>query len=148
MRLQLIPKPAMNLPTTLQTPTPQSVHALVHGFYAGVRADPLLGPVFENALQDRWEAHLARMVDFWSTVLLGSKSFRGDVFRKHMALQGVTPAHFAAWVRLWELHTARLFAPDAAHDLQVAAHGIARQLFTGYFGAPPDFAEPADHAHT
>lgn len=127
-------------------PSVQSLTALVHGFYADVRADPLLGPVFEGALRDRWEPHLARMVDFWSTVALGSKTFRGNVFSKHMALPGVTPAHFAAWVRLWGEHTTRLFAPDVALELQSAAHGIARNLFHGYFGSRPVFASSGDAA--
>ena len=121
-------------------PSTASLTALVHGFYADVRADPLLGPVFEEALRDRWEPHLARMVDFWSTVAMGSKSFSGNVFGKHMALSGVTPAHFAAWVRLWEHHTNALFAPDVAQELQITAHGIARNLFYGYFGVRPDFS--------
>ena len=135
----------------LAAPTTTSLTELVHRFYADVRADPLLGPVFEEALHDRWEAHLARMVDFWSTVALGSKSFRGNVMTKHMALQGVTPAHFAAWVRLWGEHTNRLFAPEVAHGLQTAAHGIARNLFQGYFGSRPAFIgddpERAAHVH-
>ena len=121
-------------------PTVQSLTELVHSFYADVRADPLLSPVFEEALRDRWEPHLARMVDFWSTVALGSKRFRGNVFTKHMALQGVTPAHFAAWVRLWGEHTNRVFTPEVAQELQLAAHGIARNLFQGYFGTQPTFA--------
>ena len=109
------------LPTSLRrAPSTESLTELVHSFYADVRADALLGPVFEAALHDRWEPHLARMVDFWSTVALGSKSFRGNVFTKHMALTGVTPDHFAAWVRLWGQHTERLFAPEVAHELQAA----------------------------
>ena len=124
-------------------PNVESLTALVHGFYADVRADALLGPVFDAALHDRWEPLLARMVDFWSTVALGSKSFKGNVFAKHMALTGVTPAHFAAWVRLWGEHTGRLFAPEVAQGLQVAAHGIARNLFQGYFGSKPVFAQSA-----
>ena len=134
-------------------PSAQSLTALVHGFYADVRADALLGPVFDAALHNRWEAHLARMVDFWSTVALGSKSFKGNVFTKHMALTGVTPAHFAAWVRLWGEHTERRFAPEVAQGLQVAAHGIARNLFQGYFGSKPVFAQSAaaedgvEHGH-
>ncbi len=127
----------------LGLPSPETLAALVHGFYADVRADPLLGPVFEDALGDRWEPHLARMVDFWSTVALGSKRFSGNVFAKHMALQGVTPAHFAAWVRLWGEHTERLFEPDVARELQATAHGIARNLFQGYFGTRPVFAADA-----
>ncbi|NMM79917.1 globin [Acidovorax sp. SRB_14] len=129
--------------TARRAPSAESLTALVHGFYADVRADALLGPVFEEALRDRWEPHLARMVDFWSTVALGSKRFSGNVFAKHMALEGVTPAHFAAWVRLWGEHTERLFEPDVARELQATAHGIARNLFQGYFGTRPVFAADA-----
>ena len=126
-------------------PTRENLATLVHGFYADVRADPLLGPVFERTIGAHWDAHLARMVEFWSTVALGTRSYRGDVFGKHTALEGVTPAHFAAWVRLWALHTGRLFAPDVARDLQAVAHGMARNLFRGLFGQLPDFA--GAHAH-
>jgi hemoglobin len=134
--------PAPTAPDTKAAlaPDADSIALLVHGFYADVRNDPLLGPVFEKALHGRWDAHLQRLVDFWSTVALGTRSFKGDVFGKHMALEGITPAHFAAWVRLWQHHTSRLFAPEVACDLQVAAHGIARNLFRGYFGSDPAFA--------
>lgn len=128
-------------PATRRGPvTRERLSTLVHAFYADVRADVLLGPVFEAALAERWEPHLARMVEFWSTVALGSKSFSGNVFGKHMALADVTPAHFAAWVRLWGDHTGRLFEADDARELQVVAHGIARNLFQGYFGTRPTFA--------
>ncbi|GKS95514.1 group III truncated hemoglobin [Acidovorax sp. SUPP2825] len=116
---------------------------LVHGFYADVRADVLLGPVFDAALQDRWEPHLARMVDFWSTVALGSRRYRRNVLARHGALEGVTPAHFAAWVGLWQQHTERRFAPEVAHSLQQAAHGVARALFRKCFGHLPAFDMPA-----
>lgn len=134
--------PLQNAPV----PSVETITLLVHGFYADVRGDPLLGPVFNEALHDRWDAHLARLVDFWSTVALGTRSFRGNVFGKHMELEGVTPAHFAAWVGLWQRHTDRLFAPDVARELQVVAHGIARNLFRGYFGNDPAFPAPqAEH---
>ncbi|AVO42932.1 group III truncated hemoglobin [Simplicispira suum] len=120
--------------------TRERLSELVHTFYADVRADTLLGPVFEQALAERWEPHLERMVEFWSTVALGTKSFSGNVFGKHMALSGVTPSHFTAWVRLWGEHTERLFDPDVARELQFTAHGIARNLFLGYFGERPTFA--------
>ena len=134
-------------PTPNAAPSVETITALVHGFYADVRQDPLLGPVFEQALYGRWDVHLQRMVDFWSTVALGTRSFSGNVFGKHMALEGVTPAHFAAWVALWKKHTEQLFAPDVARDLQVAAHGIARNLFRGYFGSDPGFMERRPDAH-
>ena len=131
-------------PTSQLTPSVESITQLVHGFYGDVRRDPLLGPVFDEALHGQWDAHLQRLVDFWSTGALGTRSFKGDVFGKHMALEGVTPAHFAAWVGLWQQHTSRLFAPEVARDLQVAAHGIARNLFRGYFGNDPGFVQPRE----
>ena len=118
----------------LRAPTPESIAQLVHGFYADVRRDPLLGPVFENALYGQWDTHLQRLVDFWSSVALGTRSFKGDVFGKHMAVDGVAPEHFAVWLRLWGQHTERVFAPEVARELQTVAHGIARNLFRGYFG--------------
>ncbi len=131
----------------IATPDTASITRLVHGFYADVRRDPLLGPVFEAALQGRWEAHLARMVDFWSTVALGARSYRGNVVASHRPLDGVTPAHFAAWVRLWAEHTGRLFTPEVAQGLQQAAHGVARNLFRAMIGRLPDFAEGTGHRH-
>ncbi|UCU97809.1 group III truncated hemoglobin [Acidovorax radicis] len=139
--------PESTTPEPAAAPTLESITALVHGFYADVRQDALLGPVFEQALHGRWDAHLQRLVDFWSTVALGTRSFRGNVFGKHMALEGVTPAHFAAWVGLWQKHTQQLFAPDVARELQLAAHGIARNLFRGYFGSDPGFLEQRPDAH-
>ncbi len=118
---------------------------LVHGFYADVRVDALLGPVFEAALQGRWEAHLVRMVDFWSTVALDSQRYRANVLQRHGSLQGVTPAHFAAWVRLWQRHTEQRFTPEVAQPLQQAAHGVARALFKRCFGHAPPF--DAVHGH-
>ncbi len=129
------------LPGTERGPlSRERLSTLVHSFYADVRADPLLGPVFEQALAERWEPHLERMVEFWSTVALGSRSFTGNVFGKHMALSDVTPEHFTHWVQLWKKHTERLFEPEVSRDLQVTAHGIARNLFLGYFGVPPNFS--------
>ncbi len=54
------------------------ITALVHGFYAEVRADAQLGPLFDRAIEPHWDAHLARMVDFWSTVMLGARSERAQ----------------------------------------------------------------------
>lgn len=135
-------KTIVSQPTLASAPNAETIALLVHGFYDDVRNDPLLGPVFESALQGRWDAHLQRLIDFWGTVALGTRSFSGDVLGKHMALEDITPAHFAAWVGLWQKHTELHFAPDAARDLQRMAHRIARNIFRGYFGSDPGFAEP------
>lgn len=120
----------------------ESVSALVHDFYDGVRADPELGPLFDGVIGDHWEPHLARMVEFWSTVMLGSREFQGNVFGKHMALNGVTPGHFERWLALFEAAARRRFAPAVADEFVVNARRIAASLQYGFFGTVV-VAEPA-----
>jgi len=117
-----------------------AITTLVYRFYDEVRADPLLGPTFEAVLADRWATHLPRMVEFWSTLLLSSRSFSGNVFGKHMTLAGITPQHFERWLALWFATTARLFAAPVAGRLQTMALGIARNLHHGYFDDDAGFA--------
>ncbi|MDP1649252.1 MAG: hypothetical protein Q8M01_13775 [Rubrivivax sp.] len=73
------------------------------------------------------------------SVVLGSRSFNGNVFASHMAVSGVTPKHFHRWLRLWALHTQALFDRATARRLQAVASGIARQLCRGYFGNTAGF---------
>ena len=118
----------------------ESITRLVLRFYDGVRADALLGPSFDAVLAGRWATHLPRMVEFWSTLLIGTHSFSGNVYGKHMALDGITPRHFERWLELWFATTATLFAPPDASRMQQMAQGIARNLFRGYFNDDAAFA--------
>ena len=111
------------------------VAALVHTFYRDVRADELLGPLFDHAIGDDWGPHLSRMVDFWSTVFLGAHSFRGNVFGKHMDLGlRVRQEHFLRWLTLWSRATSSLFDMGIASELQDIAQRVARNLYYGFFG--------------
>jgi hemoglobin len=134
----------MTMNTAADTPidapvTRERLKQLVHSFYDDVRADEKLGPVFDGAIGDHWDTHLERMVEFWSTVMLGTRSFSGNVFGKHMALDGIEPDYFLRWITLWHKHTNRLFAPAFAAELQRTAMGIGRNLFHGFFGEFPSF---------
>ncbi len=113
---------------------PASIATLVHEFYDEVRADPVLQPVFDAAIGDNWTPHLDRMVDFWCTVMLGSRSFQGNVFGKHMLLNGVTPEHFMRWLALFEAAATRLFNPTDATEFKTVARRIAASLQYGFFG--------------
>ena len=119
----------------------KSLTLLVDRFYASVRADELLGPVFEPVLHDRWPAHLARMVDFWCASCKIERGFRGNVYDKHMVLPDMAPAHLARWLQLWRQHTEALFAPAAAARLQAVAVGVARVMHLGWFGELPSREE-------
>jgi hemoglobin len=112
----------------------ESITTLVHTFYDGVRADPELGPVFNNAIGEHWDHHLSRMVDFWSNVMLGVKGFQGNVFGKHMALQGVEAHYFERWLALFEATVDRLFDGEVADEFKIVARRIAHSLQYGFFG--------------
>lgn len=73
--------------------------ALVERFYARVRADALLGPVFAGVVTD-WDTHLARLTDFWCSVALREGSFHGNPMARHLPLP-IGNGHFDRW--LWML---------------------------------------------
>ncbi len=117
-----------------------SLRRLVDLFYARVRADPLIGPVFDSAVHD-WPAHLTLLGDFWSSVMLTSGRYKGQpvpAHRKHM--ERLTPAMFDRWLALWAETTDEMMVPAAAARLQAKAARIAESLQLALFfrmpGAP------------
>ncbi|WP_394780247.1 group III truncated hemoglobin [Undibacterium sp.] len=111
-----------------------SVTMLVHQFYDAVRADDGLHPIFNKVIGGNWAPHLERMVDFWSTVMLGTKEFQGNVYGKHMAINGVEPDHFSRWLQLFKETAYRLFDKEIADEFAQVAHRIASSLQFGFFG--------------
>src|SRR3546814_20468699 len=71
----------------------EMIHRLVHSFYAKVRADPTLGPVFDGVIGDRWDEHLPTMCDFWSSVTLTTARSKGSPMLAHVPLPRVPPPH-------------------------------------------------------
>ncbi|MGZ3181221.1 MAG: group III truncated hemoglobin [Telluria sp.] len=112
----------------------EGIRALVHQFYAKVLADEALAPIFLGAIGDHWDAHLERMVGFWSTVMLGTREFDGNVYGKHMQLGGVAPEHFRRWLAMFEETARELFADAHAEEFLIPARRIAGSLQYGYFG--------------
>ena len=112
----------------------ESITTLVHTFYDDVRADDMLGPVFNAAIGDHWETHLGRLVDFWCTAMLKTQPFQGNVFAKHMALSGIEPEHFRRWLALFEATAERLFDALTAAEFTLVARRIAASLQFGFFG--------------
>lgn len=129
------------------TATRDDLARLVDRFYADVFRDAALGPLFEPLAGERWPAHRDRMVDFWCTTLLRTRSFRGNVMDKHRALlPALQPGHFARWLTLWRRHVREQLAPADAAELFATACGIARNLHLGCYGSAPSFELDRDGA--
>jgi len=92
------------------------VSELVDTFYARVRQDPLLGPVFEAAIGDHWDAHLAKLKDFWSAIALGTRRYNGRPMPAHLRLKGISRAHFERWLGLFRETVDAVMPNPAAAD--------------------------------
>jgi hemoglobin len=114
----------------------EMIHQLVHGFYAKVRADETLGPIFNRAIGDNWDAHLEKMCAFWSSVMLTSGRYKGNPMVAHMRLKMVRPEHFQQWLALFRMAAHELFAPAIAQAFIIRAENIARSLQLGMFFKP------------
>jgi hemoglobin len=111
----------------------QGLSRLVGVFYARVREDPELGPIFNDAIAD-WPGHERKLVDFWHSVMLTSGRYKGNPMMKHLIHQArITPAHFQRWLALWNATTAELMSPEDAAVLQAKAARIGDSLQLALF---------------
>ena len=118
------------------------IERLVHGFYAKVRADSVLGPVFETRITD-WAPHLAQMCAFWSSVALMSGRYHGTPMVKHMQLT-VDAGHFDRWLELFEAAANELCPPAAAAHFVERARRIAASLELGIAGGQGVMLAPGE----
>ncbi|MBX9588186.1 MAG: group III truncated hemoglobin [Hyphomonadaceae bacterium] len=106
------------------------IQDLVHAFYASVRVDPLLGPVFNSAIGD-WDAHLAKLCAFWSSVTLMSGRYKGTPMKVHAELPQISAEHFARWLALFHSTALDVCPRDAARLFIDRAERIAQSLQLG-----------------
>jgi len=134
----------MRISMTFEHITEASIRALVDRFYADIRRDPVLGPIFDKAIGDHWPEHLAKLTDFWSSVMLTSGRYKGNPMAVHAALSEIEPPMFRRWLALFAETAEELFAPAAAAAFRQKAERIAESLQLGLFYRPDQIrARPA-----
>lgn len=126
--------------------TENEVSSLVHGFYARVREDEVLGPVFDARIDD-WDHHLAKLVDFWSSILRRTGRFTGAPMPKHAALPGLTAELFQRWLRLFRENAAAQPNRVMGEQACVMAERIAQSLWMGYQMSRDPDAMPTALSH-
>ena len=120
-------RPAMTAEMMARTGLDEDVLTqLVHGFYARVRNDALLGPIFADRITD-WERHLEKMIAFWSSVALMTGRYHGAPVPKHAGLP-VTWAHFERWLALFRETADEVCTSEGAAHVVERAERIARSL--------------------
>lgn len=104
--------------------TQEDVALLVHSFYDKVRNDHLLRDIFNAVIKDNWSAHLNRMIDFWSTVLLYTRTYKDDPMPKHLPLP-IGKEHFDRWLCLFNETIGEHFNGQIAENAKKRAASIA-----------------------
>ena len=117
--------------------TEDYISTLVDTFYERIRAHELIGPIFEEAIDDDWSPHLAKMKQFWSSVALNTGAYSGKPVPAHQKLSRVQPWHFNIWLALFR-QTLEDTAPsrEAAAYFMERAERIAQSLQLAMFDMP------------
>jgi hemoglobin len=105
-----------------------AIRPLIERFYEQVRADPLLGPVFEAAVLD-WRDHHARLADFWSSLMLTTGRYKGNPIALYLRhADALTEERFDRWLELWRLTSDEMLPRPVAAEVQAKAGRVAESL--------------------
>jgi hemoglobin len=105
----------------------EDVKVMVDEFYGKIRKDELLGPIFENIIQDRWPEHLEKMYSFWQTILLEERTYSGRPFVPHMNLP-VEQKHFDRWLFLFSETVDELYSGQKAITAKLQGKRMAEMF--------------------
>lgn len=97
---------------------------MVDRFYAAVRKDDLLGPIFEERIGNRWPEHLEKMYRFWQTILFEEHTYHGSPFSPH-ATMPIGKEHFNQWYALFAKTVDTYFEGTKAEEAKWRAERMA-----------------------
>lgn len=109
----------------LAVPTETQIEDLVADFYARIRQDTELGPIFARTIGDDWTEHLKTMRKFWSSVMLTSGQYKGRPIPPHINITEIEPRHITLWLELFSKTAHGLFEEPLAEAFIDRANRIA-----------------------
>lgn len=110
------------------------IEKLTRYFYATVRQDDLLGPVFHAKIGKDgavWDVHIAKINEFWASIFLKSRTYKGNPMAKHAGAPDITPAHFSHWLELFALAGLKTLPAGKQEQFSTTAARIAQSLQMG-----------------
>jgi hemoglobin len=111
----------------------EDLQRLVDRFYARVREDASIGPLFNAAVAD-WPEHLEKLGAFWSSVMRTTGRYKGNPMAAHLKHSAVIePAMFERWLEIWRDTAREELAPAHAEAVIARAERIAESLQLGLF---------------
>ncbi|MFI5130653.1 MAG: group III truncated hemoglobin [Chitinophagales bacterium] len=95
----------------------KDIQLLVNSFYDKVKADPVIGFIFNDIMKVNWEKHLPVFYDFWENTLFFTGGYVGNPMEIHRRLNQVIPLtaeHFQQWTHLFTSTVDELFTGEKA----------------------------------
>ena len=99
-------------------------------FYARIRKDDTLGPIFAAHVQD-WPAHEAKIARFWKKTILHERGYEGNPMMVHRGVSQMRAEHFEIWLALFDETLAEMLTPQTCAAWSALAHRIGRGLRLG-----------------
>lgn len=123
----------------------EDVLLLVKTFYAKVRQDELLGPIFNSVIKD-WEHHFEHLTDFWQSNLFFEKKYHGNPLEKHAEVDEkvggtINEMHFGVWLNLWFQTIDELFTGEVAKIAKNRARNMGTYIHINLFEARKNRSE-------
>ncbi|WP_430468517.1 group III truncated hemoglobin [Winogradskyella ouciana] len=119
--------------------TRDDIFLLVSEFYKKVRRDNVLGPFFNDTIQD-WDTHLQHLTTFWESSLFLKTKYYGNPLEAHVKVDkahnnSITELHFGLWLNLWFETIDELFEGDYAENAKRRARKMGTFLYLKIFEA-------------
>lgn len=114
--------------------TRDQIETVVKHFYARVRVDPVLRPLFNGILSkdpEIWRTHKAKIANFWANAILHEHSYDGNPMLVHSGISAIEPSMFTNWLALFDQTLSDQLPPDLALQWSTLAHRIGRGLRFG-----------------
>ena len=97
--------------------TRENIKNLVSVFYSKAIGDKEVGAFFVNELgpdmkNEAWTKHIELLTDFWSTMLLGETSYKGDPFGPHAIIPDLKRTSFEKWIELFSISADEVYVSE------------------------------------
>ena len=115
--------------------THDTICAMVDTFYHEIKSNGRLGPIFTHQIGDTeavWAVHLTKMKQFWRSVLLGERVFKGNPMQVHSRIPNLSAADFELWLKIFRNVVSDMFRYEIAEEIFQKAERIAHSLNMGY----------------
>lgn len=109
----------------------EDIKKLVDEFYAHIKVDNLLGPIFTDITKVDWASHLPNMYSFWENILFYSGGYNGNPLITHQRIHTLFPltsSHFDRWEVIFINTVDAIFEGEKAILAKTRAMQISKVL--------------------